>query len=260
MRKFLIGLASSAALAACAGGAVPGLMAVEEAPPVSVASAHIAAAIADPRRPEADRERDANRHPREMLAFAQVRPGQVVADFIPGGGYFTRPFAVAVGDEGRVYAVIPPPNPEAERPPAIMAVAEEYENVIVHAVPFSALTLPEPVDVIWTAQNYHDLLVPRFNLDPAAVNRAIYDALKPGGLYVIVDHAALDGTDASVAEELHRINQALVREQVEAVGFVFDGESQVLRNAEDTRDVRVFDESIRGRTDQFVMRFRKPAN
>jgi len=195
-----------------------------------------------------------------MLAFAQVRPGQRVAEFIPGGGYFTRVLSVAVGPSGKVYAVIPPPRPNQTEPPAVSAIAADahYANVAVVTSGFQNFTSPEPLDMVFTAQNYHDLHLTQLNLDVSAVNVAVFNALKPGGLYVIIDHAAVDGAEVGVANTLHRIDPAIVRREVESAGFVFDGDDESLRNPADTRTQNVFDPAIRGQTDQFVLRFRKP--
>jgi len=223
-------------------------------------SAAVAAAIADPGRPAADKERDANRKPAEMLAFAGVAPGMKVADFIPGGGYFTRIFAKAVGPTGKVYAVTSPPPANAPNPPAIRAVAADpaYGNIQVVEGDFQSFTLPEQVDVVWTSQNYHDLHQRRRNLDIAQVNKAIFNALKPGGVFVVLDHAAKAGTPIDPDDALHRIDPAAVRREVEAAGFKYEGESTVLRNPQDDHGKNVFDPSIRGHTDQFIYKFRKP--
>ncbi len=260
MRNLVMGLGAALVLGACAGGAIPGIMMA--APAVEAASLHIVAAIADPRRPEADVARDALRHPAAILAFAQVRPGQMIADVGPGGGYYTRLFAAALGAEGRVYGVIRPPQPNATQRAAIYAVAEsgQYSNMRVTEQDFQNFAMPEPLDTIFISQIYHDFHLPRFNYDIAAVNRSLFNALKPGGTLVIIDHAAIAGSDVSVADTLHRIDQALVVREVAAAGFVLEEESQVLRNPEDARAERVFEADIRGRTDQFVLRFRKPAN
>jgi predicted methyltransferase len=235
------------ALAACAS----------PPPAVTARSPHIVAAVASSKRPAADRARDADRRPDEMLAFAGIRPGMRVGDFIPGGGYFTRIFAEAVGAGGKVYALIPPSSPQ--RPDdAIRALVAEYPNAEIVQQSFTALALPEPCDVIFTAQNYHDLHLSQFHLDIAAVNARILGALKPGGVYLVVDHSAKPGADVSVADSLHRIDQAIVRRELEAAGFVYEGESNALRNPADGRELAVFDPAIRGHTDQFVMRFRKP--
>ena len=227
-------------------------------PPQIPASA--TAAVADPARPAADVARDADRKPAEMLAFSEVKPGAVVAELLPGGGYFTRLFAKAVGPKGQVYAVLPESAAKAEKPPAVNAIAADpaYGNVKVVFADFAKMPLPAKADIVWTSLNYHDLHLPRMNLDVAAVNRAIFAALKPGGLYVIVDHAAAAGTGLDVPEKLHRIDPTIVRKEVEAVGFKFDGESQVLRHTADDHSKGPFDPAIRGHTDQFAYRFRKP--
>lgn len=218
------------------------------------------AAIADPGRPAADVARDADRKPADMLAFADVKPGETVAELLPGGGYFTRLFSKAVGPKGTVYALITQTQAKADKPPAVNAIAADpaYGNVKVVVADFAAFKLPEKADLVWTSLNYHDLHLARFNLDVAAANRAIYEALKPGGLYVIVDHAAASGTGLDVPDKLHRIDPAIVRREVEAAGFRFEGESTVLRNPADDHTLPVFDPAIRGHTDQFVFKFRKP--
>jgi predicted methyltransferase len=125
--------------------------------------------------------------------------------------------------------------------------------------PGPILTAPEPLDMVWTVQNYHDYPDEFMGrIDPAQLNRAVFAMLKPGGTYFIVDHAAEAGSGMRDTERLHRIDPAVVRRQVEAAGFEFVGASDVLRNPADTHALPVFDASIRGRTDQFVMRFRKP--
>ena len=243
-------LASALVLTACA--TQPGPAAV------TATSPHIVAAVASALRPAEDRARDADRKPAEMLALAGIAPGQRVADFIPGGGYFTRIFAGAVGDSGKVYALAPPPGAERPGAPSIRDITAPYKNVEVVQQSFTTLSVPEPLDVIFTAQNYHDLHLARLNLDWAAVNRQIFAALKPGGVYLVVDHRAKPGADVSVADTLHRIDPAIVRRELEAAGFVLESESSALRNPADTLELGVFDPAIRGHTDQFVLRFRKP--
>jgi predicted methyltransferase len=219
---------------------------------------HIAAAIADSHRPTAERARDVQRKPAEVLAFAGIAPGQRVADLIPGGGYFTRLFAKAVGDGGKVYAVAPA-NPDGNSMPEVLAVAADPAHTNIAVVRFDGpLALPEPVDVIFTAQNYHDLHLPRLRLDVPAMNKAFFAALKPGGVLVVVDHSAIAGSGLDVPDVLHRIDESIVVREVTAAGFVLDGTSDVLRNPDDPRNVGVFDPAIRGNTDQFVLRFRKP--
>ena len=244
-------------LAACA------VLAFSASAAQAAPSAAISAAVADKGRPEADTKRDADRKPAEMLTFADVKPGQTVADFIPGGGYFTRVFAKAVGAKGKVFAVVNQPAPGAPppaAPPAINAVAADptYGNIQIVQAGFTSFTLPEPVDLFWTAQNYHDLHLKRFNLDVAAVNKQIFNAVKPGGYYVILDHAAPAGTPVEAADTVHRIDPAIVLKEVEAAGFKFVGESKVLRTDKDDYAKNVFDPSLRGHTDQFIYKFQRP--
>jgi len=257
MRQLLIAAAAALTLAACGQTT----SAPAPAPEITADAPNIVAAVADARRPQADRDRDAARHPADMLALAQIEPGDRVGEIFPGGGYFTRLFAVAVGDEGRVYPTIRPDGVAGEYETPILPVAAEYPNAVMARTPYDALAYPEPLDVIFTAQNYHDMGLTAYGLgDRNAMNRTAFAALKPGGIYIVIDHSAVDGaaveTDAETA--LHRIDQATVRREVEAAGFVFDGESEALRNAADTRTTNVFDPAIRGQTDQFAMRFRKP--
>ncbi|MES1201282.1 MAG: methyltransferase [Pseudomonadota bacterium] len=245
-------------VSACAGGAINDVFLAPHsgAAAISATSPSIVAAVADPRRPDADRQRDAARHPADTLAFAGIRPGAKVGEFLPGGGYFTRLFAVAVGDGGKVYPVIRPPETASRYE---HAVGEDYANVQMVRQNLASLSFPEPLDVIFTAQNYHDLHIAEENFDaPDAINRSVFNALKPGGLYVIVDHSAPDGSGTTRTSELHRIDVAVVRQELEAAGFVYDGSSDVLRNPQDPRTAGVFDPSIRGHTDQFMLRFRKP--
>lgn len=256
MRATLLA-ASLVLLGACAGGVLPPIMAM---PSVTAASPHILAALADARRPDTDRARDELRRPGDILAFTGAQPGWRVADIGPGGGYYTRLFAVAVGETGRVYAIDRPTAPD--RPPRpILAVAPSYPNLTVIQQGFAGWTTDEPLDAIFISQIYHDFFLQQFNIDVPALNRAMFAALKPGGVLVLVDHAATDGapvgTDGATAS--HRIDQAQVVRELTAAGFVLDGESQALRNPADDRTLRVFEGDIRGRTDQFVLRFRRPA-
>ena len=219
------------------------------------------AAVADKGRPEADTKRDADRKPAEMLDFAGIKPGQTVADFLPGGGYFTRIFAKAVQPKGKVFAIVNPPPPNATTPPPILAIAADpqYGNITVVSTGIGSFKLPEQVDVLWTSQNFHDLYLTRFNLNVPAVTKEIYDAVKPGGVFIVLDHAAAPGADVvPTANTLHRIDPAAVRKTVEAAGFKFEGESKVLANPADDHTKGVFDPSLRGHTDQFIYKFRKP--
>jgi predicted methyltransferase len=218
-----------------------------------------AAAVGDSARPAADTARDAARKPAEMMAFAGVKPGDKVVDLIPGGGYFTRIFSAAVGPGGHVYAATPPAkSADAEPAAAKIAADPHYANVsVIDATP-PAVMGAGPVDIIWTAQNYHDLHLARLKLDVPAYDKALFAALKPGGVLVIVDHAAEAGSGLRDPDKLHRIDEAVVKQEVESAGFVLDAESDTLRNPADPHTALVFDPSIRGKTDQFVLRFKKP--
>ena len=224
----------------------------------------IAAAVADPNRPDADRQRDADRKPAQTLMFAGVRPSEQIAELMPGGGYFTRIFSKAIGDSGHIYALVPAPlaTAAADAPDfaaRIKAVAKDphYANVSVVVEPFSQLNVPAPVDMVWTSDNYHDLH--NFpGLDLTVFNQMVFAALKPGGIYFIIDHVAPAGSGISDTNTLHRIDPSRVRADVEAAGFKFVGSSDVLRNPADPHTAIVFDPAIRGHADQFVFKFRKP--
>jgi predicted methyltransferase len=219
------------------------------------------AAVADKGRPETDTKRDADRKPAEMLEFAGIKPGMVVGDFLPGGGYFTRIFAKAVGPKGKVLAITNPPPVNATTPPPIIAIAADpqYGNITLVSTGIGTFKLPEQVDVMWTSQNFHDLYLTRFNLDVPAVVKEIYAAVKPGGVFIVLDHRAADGAPVvETANTLHRIDPASVRKTVEAAGFKYEGESKVLANPADDHTKVVFDPALRGHTDQFIYKFRKP--
>ncbi len=233
-------------------------------PPASTVPEFIAAAIADPNRPAADRERDAGRKPAETVEFAGIKPGDQIAELLPGGGYFTRIFSKVVGDAGHVYALVPAPRADApastpDFAARVKALAADpnYSNVSVVVEPFSQLKTPVPVDLVWTSQNYHDLH--NFpGLDLVVFNQMVFDALKPGGIYLILDHATAEGAGASETSTLHRIDPETVKKEVLAAGFAFVGSSNLLRQTADTHTLKIFDPSIRGRTDQFILKFRKP--
>jgi predicted methyltransferase len=222
--------------------------------------AYIAAAVANPARPAADTARDAARKPIDMMVFAQVKPGDHVLELIPGGGYFERIFSGVVGPNGHVYEAIPVLG-AADASPKSNGVAADphYGNIteVNMSVP-ADVAKNAPYDLIWTSQNYHDLHLTRLHLDIAALDAALYSELKPGGVFIIVDHAAELGSGTRDTDKMHRIDEDLVKKEMKAAGFVLEDESNVLRNPADTHTLLVFDPAIRGHTDQFVLRFRKP--
>jgi predicted methyltransferase len=245
--------------------------------------AYVSAAVNDKSRPAVDTTRDAARKPAESIAFSTVKPGDKVADFIAGGGYFTRILAKVVGPQGRVYATAPAGGmmmgpPAAAMGPAMMgqqagtmppagamtmgggglqAIAADpaYSNVTVLTQPVSKLAAPEPLDVVWTAQNYHDLHNPGpFHADDiAAFNKSVFDALKPGGVFLVIDYAAAPGTGFTQSPTLHRADPEAEKAEILKAGFVFDGESKVLNRPNDPHTMRSHEQD-----DQFIFRFRKP--
>lgn len=226
--------------------------------------ANIAAAVADPARPAADTQRDADRKPAEMLKFAGIKSGETVADLIPGGGYFTRLFSAAVGPTGKVYAVATAKPADApadapDRSAAVRAIAADphYANVTVNVVRLKEFSLAPPVDLIWTSQNYHDIHNVK-DMDVVAFDKAVFAALKPGGVFIVLDHSAEKGSGFRDTSTLHRIDEEAVKKEVESAGFKFAGESHALRNKADPRTAAVFDAGIKGHTDQFVLKFVKP--
>jgi predicted methyltransferase len=217
------------------------------------AGAAIAASVADSRRPEGDTARDAVRKPAEIVAFAGVHQGMTIAEIAPGGGYYTRLLAAAVGPQGKVYALVPAMF--ASRPggmDAINALAAEYGNVEVVVIPgFDQISLPQPVDLVWTTENYHDLA----NGNIAGVNGAALNALKPGGIYFVEDHSA-PGTGLTATRTLHRIDPMAVIAQVTAAGFVLEATSDAVANPDDPHTANP--REVQPTSDKFALRFRRP--
>jgi predicted methyltransferase len=263
--------------------------------------AYIEAAVADPSRLDSDRQRDADRKPAEVIAFAGMKPGDKVADFMPGRGYFTRIFCKVVGDLGHVYAVTVPrpasaPPAQSAPPPSApsqntssAAVAPEPAGQACTNVTTSSLkmrlypapelhddsdpgwvyeywssspaaenfTAPEPLDLIWTSENYHDLHNKAFGSpDMLIVNKALLAALRSGGILMIEDHAAAVGSAARDTDSLHRIAAEQVKREVVEAGFVFVGESKVLHHSDDPHTAKAH--AMHDKTDRFLLKFRKP--
>ncbi|MGH8232128.1 MAG: class I SAM-dependent methyltransferase [Steroidobacteraceae bacterium] len=245
-------LRAGALLLALAGGAaVAGLTPI--APP------YVQAAVAEPSRPERDRDRDADRLPAQVTVFAGIKPGDQVAELLPGRGYFTRIFCRVVGDKGHVYAVSINRAIKPTRPPASddEAQANPCTNVTADSKDADDFSLPSGLDVVWTSENYHDLHNKMFGPpDIHAFDSAIFKALKPGGVFVVEDHAAEPGSGARDTDTLHRIDQKLVVKEVTSVGFVLDSSSNLLHHADDPHTAKVFD--LHDKTDRFLLKFRKP--
>ena len=194
----------------------------------------------------------------EVIAFTGVKPGDKVADVV--GGRLTASFAKAVGLKGKVYAVetaeVVKIHPEVLKMMGALAAASP--NVIVSSDPVAA-PLPKGLDVVFIRQNYHDLYDPFMGpADVPAFNRAVYAALKPGGVYVVLDHAAAAGSGIAATNTLHRIEPARVKADILAAGFKLDAESTILASATDDHTKNVFAPGVRDQTDQFLYRFKKP--
>jgi predicted methyltransferase len=224
----------------------------------------IAAALSDSHRPAEQVRMDGSRKPAQMLAFSGVKPRDRVADFMPGNAYFTRILSKVVGAGGRVYAFIPEEevkNCSPSETAGSRAIEKDpaYRNVVHLLAPVNRFKTVTKLDVIWTAQNYHDLhdsfLGPA---DLSLVNRSFFEALKPGGVLIVIDHSAVPGSGLRDTETLHRIDPETVRREIESVGFEFVGQIDDLGNPADDHSRSVFDPAIRGKTDQFVYKFRKP--
>ena len=254
-------VAIALAVAAFAFGAVASAAAAASP---EVPEALLAAAVADSSRPAADTARDADRKPEQTLGFSGIKPGDRVADYVADSGYFSRLFASVAGPTGHVYAVEPTAFFKFDH--FVKEAAELQGYVVTHptvtlttAAAIDGVKFPEKLDLFWISRNYHDLHDKFMGpVDVTAFNKAVYDALKPGGLYVVLDHSAASDAADDVTESLHRIKPSTVRREVEAAGFKFVSESSILANPADPRTAKVFDQTIRGHTDQFILKFRKP--
>ncbi|MWV28827.1 class I SAM-dependent methyltransferase [Aurantiacibacter rhizosphaerae] len=215
-----------------------------------------------------DRQYDETRKPGELLAFAQIDKGEKVGDYIMGGGYLTRLLATAVGANGKVYAFQPEefiafrPEYAEEQDAAVAPYSDDQGNpvgVIPLRGPIAAPGWPEPLDTIITVMNFHDLFISQ--MPDGTANTAVqmlYDALKPGGTLVVVDHLAAEDGGLDAADELHRMDRQLALDALTGVGFVLEEEADLYSRPDDPRDANVFDDSIRGNSDQFAWRLRKP--
>lgn len=229
----------------------------------STTPAYIAAAINDPARKDAAAD-DARRKIAEVMTFAQVKPGQKVVELIPADGYWTKVFSGVVGSQGHVYTIWPDPYQQyvGEGYTAWQALiaTPKYANVSLLRQPAADFSVPESVDLVFTAQNYHDyhdkFMGP---VDMVAFDKKIFAALKPGGVFVVIDNVAPAGSGFSATDTTHRVDPEAVKKEVESVGFVFDGASDALHNTTDTHTLVSYTAPMSGHNDEFIFRFRKPA-
>jgi predicted methyltransferase len=242
MKALACALLSASLLAAC------GTIGTNDA---ALSADAYSAVIANPMRTDGDRGIDERRHPVELLQFADVRPAMRVLDVAAGGGYTSQLLALAVGPTGKLWAQAPTPGARLKE----RLAAHPQENFIVTARPFDDPVPPEaaPLDVVTLILNYHDISY--LPVDRDAMNRKIFAALKRGGRYIVVDHAALPGTGISVGKTLHRIEEAFVVAEVKKAGFVLEREGAFLRNASDNR---AESSEPPKQTDKFALRFVKP--
>jgi predicted methyltransferase len=216
------------------------------------------AAVNDTSRPKADRDRDSAQQAVAMLKFSGAAQGKLIADFIPGGGYWTRLFSAVVGAHGRVYSMVPVPKTGVDSTDSVAIPPAPRGNVKPVSVRPPEYRLPHRVDIFWTSRNFRD-----FYSDgrPAAqaLAKAMYRNLKPGGVAIIVDHAALSSMPLQQQVRLGRIDPAIVKEDMIGAGFRLEDESTALANPADDRTKIIIDPGIKGRTDQFALKFRKPS-
>jgi predicted methyltransferase len=248
MRKLVLTIAP---LIAVAG------VAMADAKP-SMLRAIVARAVANPARGD-NLAADELRKPAETLAFSGVRPGMIVGEFYPGGGYFTRMISAVVGPTGHVYGLENAGWKGAVEGDKALLAEGRWKNVSIDVRPFGTVAFPRPLDLAWVTQNYHDLKIADYGkVDTKAFDRAVFKALKPGGIFFILDHQGRPGmSDADIAK-MHRIDKAVVIREVTSAGFRLVGEGRFLHRAGDDHSKSIFDKAIQGHTDQFALKFVKP--
>jgi predicted methyltransferase len=231
------------------------------ATPPSVASP-VGAALADKSRPAEEVHADKARKPAAVIALAGIRAGSVVMDLVPHEAYFTRIFAGIVGPGGHVYDFVPS---EADAylkqryPNGLPLLDPAHGNVSNFHAPLATLVAPQYLDVVFASRNYHDFHSRFFGgLDVAAVDRAIFAALKPGGVYVVLDYAAKPGSGLGDVDSLGRIDPEAVKQEIVGAGFRFTGASRVLANPRDNHTTRLSDTGNPADADLFLLKFQKP--
>jgi len=216
------------------------------AAPLSPVPEAIAAAVASPDRPADDVARDADRKPADVLTYFEVHPGEVVFELVAGGGFYTELFSRIVGESGRVVATRLAPERIADgRLPNVTSAPDRDWGLA-----------PNSVDLAFTSLNYHDLI--NLKVDRPALLKDVLTVLKPGATFAVIDHSAADGSGVRDVGTLHRVDEAVVVSEITAAGFELVDTSALLRHPADDRTLPVFDPKIRGKTDQFILKFRKP--
>jgi predicted methyltransferase len=225
----------------------------------------IEAAVADSARPAPFRTADAFRKPAETLRFSGVMPGMAVGEFYPAGGYFTRMISDVVGPSGHIYAIENAGWNDSVQDDRKMLAEGKWKNVSLEVEPFGTVKFPAPLDLAWVTQNYHDLKIPKYGpggqpVDTVAFDRAVYGALKPGGIFFILDHQGPPGLSPAAIAKMHRINRDQVINEVTSAGFKLAAQGTFLGNPADDHSKPIFDPSIRGHTDQYALKFVKPVS
>ncbi len=222
-------------------------------------------AVASPRRTDADRERDAGRKPGQVLEFFQIAPGMTVLDMFSGGGYYTEMLSEIAGPDGKIVAHTNTAYAGFVGDEAVDRYADNrLANVEILLAENNELKLPDAeFDVVMLILSYHDIyFVDVANgwpkIDAAKFLAELEKGLKPGGILTVVDHYAAAGAPRETGGSLHRIDPQIVISELEAEGLVLEARSAVLRNLEDDHSLGVFDPEVRGKTDRFVLKFRKP--
>jgi predicted methyltransferase len=211
-------------------------------------------ALAIESRPQADKDRDANRKPAELMTYYGVKPGMTVLDVFAAGGYLTEVLSITVGEKGKVYMQ----NPKffAGRFPQRLA-DNRLPNVVAADgdLPNPEVIKANSVDFAITAMNFHDV----YNRSGAQAGegflKGVFDTLKPGGVFAVIDHVGVEGNDNA---KLHRVPKQAALDAAKAVGFVLEGEANILANPQDDHTMAIRDSAVNGKTDQFVLKFKKP--
>jgi predicted methyltransferase len=217
---------------------------------------YVVKAISNPARSRGERDADRSRLPAQTIAFSGIAPGMVVAELLPFYGYFSRLLSDVVGPTGKIYGI---ENFNWSNTAFDKKLMGQRRNIFLLRSKWGEFDLPEKIDVFWITQNYHDLHVAEYgHVDIDAFNHRVFDALKPGGIYMVVDQAGNPGISEQQISDLHRIDKAQVIKEVTAAGFTLVDESDALHHPRDDHTQSVFNPAIRAQTDQFMLKFRRP--